>query len=185
MKNRGATRSSPVVAGVVLLAIALTGCAGSQSPNEPTLVTATDAGATRAAPTAGGAFSGAYSGSYTLNCPISTGYFFFNGSGTASFIHASGEKGELKITTCADQNDGWTGTATLASHRHPSNTIAVSISGPHGAGDLQFPCFDPVCSFSVTGGTGKFKNATGSGMLMMTPGKGSVYSDTWSGTVKY
>lgn len=179
MKTLKAPGSSPLVSGA-LLAIALAGC-GAQSPLAPASLAKTDARATRVAPSAGGAFSGAYSGTYLFDCQIGLSRFTFIGNGSASFIHASNEHGELREGNGGCPNDTWSGTATLESRRHPSNTISVALKTRPGSG---FPC-SLGCSFSVTGGTGKFTNAAGSGTLTITKLGSRAYSDAWSGTITY
>lgn len=162
----------------------LAGCNGGGSPSiTPTSLTVTGAQAIHSAPLAGGAFSGAYSGTYTLVCRVSLSQFSFSGTGHASFIHASSEKGKLRERNGGCQNQPWSGTATLASSFHPANTISVSLSVKRIDGN--FPCSIFPCNFSVTSGTGKFKKATGNGTLTLTKLGSRSYSDTWSGTITY
>ncbi len=168
---------------ICVAATLISGCGGSQSSIAPTSLTEMNDRATRGAPSAGGAFSGAYSGHYTLVCRLSLSQFSFSGTGSASFIHASSEQGKLRERNGGCQNQPWSGTATLASFRHPANTISVSLSVNRIDG--RAPCSTFPCNFSVTGGTGKFKNAAGSGTLTITELGSNTYSDTWSGTVTY
>jgi hypothetical protein len=117
-----------------------------------------------------------------LVCTLSPSRFSFLGTGSASFIHASSEQGKLREANGGCPNATWSGTATLTSSRHPSNTISVSLKTKQVSG---FPCSISGCSFSVTGGTGKFINAMGSGTVIMTKLGSHSYSDTWSGTITY
>jgi len=159
------------------------GCGPSQSSIAPTSLAVTDTRSSRGTPAAGGAFNGAYSGGYTLDCRYSLSLFTFLGTGSASFIRASSEQGKLREGNGGCPNATWMGTAKLTSSRHPSNTISVSLKTKRvGNG---FPCSVFGCSFSVTGGTGKFINAKGSGTLIMTQLGSASYSDTWSGTITY
>lgn len=160
----------------------LVGCGGSRSAIVPTSLIVTDARSSRGTAAAGGAFSGAYSGGYTLVCRLSLSQFKFLGTGSASFIHASSEQGKLREANGGCPNATWTGTATLTSSRHASDTISVSLKTKQ---ESSFPCSISGCSFSVTGGTGKFMNAAGSGTLIMKKLGSHSYSDTWSGSITY
>ena len=163
--------------------VTLGGCGGSQSSIAATSLTVTDTRSSRGTPAAGGAFSGAYSGGYTMVCRLSLSQFSFLGTGSASFIHGSSEQGKLREANGGCPNATWMGTATLTSSRHPSNTISVSLKTKRSGNG--FPCSVFGCSFSVTGGTGKFINAMGSGTLIMTKLGSGSYSDTWSGSITY
>ena len=75
----------------------------------------------------GGAFSASYSGSWTARnfpCqePPIPGSFTFNGTGSGSFIHMSGE--HLFFIGCTVP---WGGTATLTSSRFPRSSISATV----------------------------------------------------------
>jgi hypothetical protein len=139
-------------------------------------------------PANGGAFSGAYSGGYSLTLCVSgyrghEGSFTFKGSGNASFLHGSTESGVMKRGKI-NQNlcVGWGGTATLSSSRNPQNQIVMDIFS-HSA-TIDSPC-GHVFYYSVTGGSGKFANASGSGTVSFTCSGSTSYTDRWSGTLNY
>ena len=154
--------------------VALAGCSAVSSvpPHPQTLGAAIKA--------SGGAFSGGYAGTYTggFSC-ISGAHFNFSGSGIASFIHRSTESGSMTVTS--GMSCAYNGMATLTSTFHPSNTITIGL-GPSGA-PCNFRTRIVGVPFTVTSGTGKFRNATGSGKVKFTCGSG--YTDKWSGTITF
>ena len=144
----------------------------------------------KAEPARGGTFAAGYAGESTLE-PCVSGYrgkvgtFTFSGSGSASFLHSSLEQGKMTMNRL---NNGkcipkWVGNATLVSVRHPSNTVALTLQSQES---FKTPCQEAV-TFSVTGGTGKFRNAEGSGMVrFQCSGYGNIqYADAWSGTITF
>jgi hypothetical protein len=166
---------------LVGLAVAvLGGCssgAGSQvAPLGPMLQSA--------APAAGGSFSASYSGTYSLSfiCGQNPqGYFKVSGTGSASFLHRSTEAGSMYVK---DRCGYWLGTGTLTSSHNPRNTITVWLRSV--AIGSESPCYNPRgVQFSVTGGTGKFAHATGSGTVRFVCNNNGTYTDHWTGTVMY
>lgn len=152
----------------------LVGCAAV--PNVPTHLQAV----TRATQQSGGAFSGGYAGTYSGGGSCTPGArFSFSGSGTASFIHGSTELGSMNVEpgmSCVN-----VGTATITNKLHPGNTITVAL-GPSGP-PCNFRTRIFGVSFTVRSGTGKFRNAMGSGKVKFTCGSG--YTDKWSGTITF
>ena len=158
-------------------ALLLAGC--SAVSNIPTRVHTVD----RTIRTSGGTFSASYSGNFAdSSCSRAhNGTFSFAGEGVGDFIGSSSETGSLKNRfrngTCRFH---WKGPATLTSAQNPRDTITFSLSETG-----YTPCVIPP-TFVVTGGTGKFVHATGSGKVVLqcriSP---NTYSDTWSGTITY
>jgi hypothetical protein len=71
------------------------------------------------------------------------------------------------------------GTATLTSSVNPANSITVSLAP-------EYHSWCSTGSYRVTGGTGSFAGATGSGTVTfacsMFP---STYTDQWKGTLQW
>lgn len=137
----------------------------------------------------GGAFSAGYAGSDTLlacHVPDGQGSFKFSGTGTGTFIHTSNEQGSMSGNVF--EGCGWTGSATLSSASHPRNSIIVNLSlARPGLGGFNTPCntHGKKITFSVSGGTGRFALATGSGTVMFTCNSNGSYTDRWSGTITF
>jgi len=108
--------------------------------------------------------------------------FTYNGNGNARFLHSSSE--QIKFTWYCGSRDV-TGTATLTSDQVSRNSITVSVSST----DFKSPCYGFTMSFTVTGGTGRFRRASGSGTIVLHTLSGKClsysYGDKWRGTVKY
>ncbi|HYL26446.1 MAG TPA: hypothetical protein VEW74_01360 [Candidatus Nitrosotalea sp.] len=162
----------PVIA--VMLAVA-TACAGSPgSAGTPTPQVRTEVG---------GGFVAQYIGKFKWT-PCSkndAGRFSFRGSGRAEYLHESTESGDLsgKLTgrTCT-----WSGTATLASLRHPANsvTFSVRLKDRDGFG----PCRNGI-NFVVKRGAGKLLHASGSGAVLLAC-TGTFHGsniDSWNGSL--
>src|SRR5579872_1807547 len=109
----------------------------------------------------GGRFTAAYSGTYSKSGDCSaTAMFTYKGSGDARFLHSSRE--QVKFTGyCGSRNV--TGSATLASIHAPGNSITASVSST----DFQSPCEGFTMSFTITGGTGRFRHASGNGTIAL------------------
>jgi hypothetical protein len=163
----------------------LVGCSGgpSSTPSAPSSAAGLrQLGLGVPARAAGGPFSAAYSGRYTLvGCgPNFPGTFKLSGTGTASFLHRSQESALLYGNFCA----GWSGGATLTSFKHSNNSISASVHW--GGFHRGIPCgANDTWEFTVTGGTGKFAAATGSGTVTITCKSSGTYTDTWTGTLQY
>jgi len=134
----------------------------------------------------GGAFSASYSGTWTARnfpCqePPIPGSFTFNGTGSGSFIHMSGE--HLFFIGCTVP---WSGTATLTSARFPRSSITATVDHVLGRSN---PCnaFGKHVDFTVTGGTGRFASAAGSGTIAIScqGNTSGTYTDQWSGTITF
>ena len=129
---------------------------------------------------AGGSFSGGYSGTHSGSGDCLFGATFnFRGRGSASFIHDSTESGSMAWSfghSCA-----FRGKATITSINHPANSITV-VLGPSGA-----PCGINIhgVDFQVLSGTGRFRNASGSGTVKFRCHTGGTYNDAWSGTLTF
>jgi len=130
----------------------------------------------------GGAFSASYAGRFTSS-PCSNGRngtFSFGGSGYGNLIGSSSETGSL---TSRSRNGQcrflYKGPTTLTSTLHPRNTIMLSLS-ERG----YTPCVIPP-TFAVTGGTGTFAHATGSGKVVFMCHLDGTYTDQWSGSITF
>jgi hypothetical protein len=117
-------------------------------------------------------FSAAYSGHYTCLIGLEGSFGLFVGSGTASipgFRRKSAEA--LGYHPC----DHKKGSFTLTS-RSSGDTITGRIIGDACSAD----------TYTVTGGTGRYTGATGSGTVTVScPSKNEDYKDVWSGTISY
>jgi len=142
-------------------------------------------------PSGGGQFTAMYSGTFSFaTCVVGLngrdGSFAFTGTGKGSFIRDSSESGTLvRGRSGPDKicNGYWYGEVTLTSRQHRRNTISFVVKG-NAFGSLT-PCLKALpCGFSVSGGTGKFSAAAGSGGLLISHSS-SIYSDSWSGTITY
>lgn len=130
----------------------------------------------------GGAFNANYSGNFTLRgCP--GGQFNISGSGSASFIHGSSEKGYMSTNP---NGCGWIGAVTLTSTLHPRNTITAFLSlNNFPQNNPCSPRFNLKVRYLISSGTGRFANATGSGTVVFTCHGDGTYSDQWSGTITF
>ena len=109
----------------------------------------------------GGTFAAAYSGTFSRDGDCSaTAMFTYKGNGNARFLHSSNE--QIKVTWYCGSRDV-TGSATLTSVQAPGDSISASVSST----DFKTPCFDFIMSFTVTGGTGRFRRASGSGSIFL------------------
>lgn len=155
----------------------LVGCSAvSTLPATPNHITTS-----LAPPPAGGPFSAGYSGTHSGSGDCLFGSTFsFGGGGSASFIHGSTESGSMGWDS--GRSCAFRGRATITSTNHPSNSITVLL-GPSGA-----PCDTRNIhgvDFQVLSGTGRFKNASGSGAIKFKCHSGGMYTDAWSGTLQF
>lgn len=126
---------------------------------------------------AGGAFSASYSGTVSSkSCGFKCTKETLTGSGRASFLHKSTQAETLTIE-CAVEACSATGFATLTSDSHPLNAITIYLAS-ETQGEIDYG------TWYVTGGTGKFANASGSGYWHTSYGTGT-YSQTLSGTLTF
>jgi len=128
-------------------------------------------------------FTAAYSGTYTKSGDCSaTAMFTYKGNGHAKFLHSSSE--QISMTWFCGSQDV-TGSAMLTSVQHPGNSITASVS----SSDFKGPCYGFTMTFTVTGGTGRFRRASGSGTIVLHSHSSEFlsysYSDKWSGTLKF
>lgn len=165
----------------ICVAAILIGAACSALPSVPTHLQPRGA-AIRAS---GGAFSASYSGSYQVaTCELNRGSFAFSGSGSGSFIHNSAETGSME-TTFGGGGCNWTGTATLTNALHPRNSINMDLSFGTRTGGSPCQAFLNHVKFVAVGGTGRFVNAYGNGIVKFTCNSNGTYSDQWSGTITF
>lgn len=172
--------------GRSLLATAIVGlaaCSAAQNVS-PNLGAGSSAqtGATRIVSDHGGKFRARYSGNVhrTGDCSA-TAMVTYAGSGKASarFLHSSNEK--LVFTWfCGSPN--FSGAMTLTSVRHPHDTVIASVT----SNDYKDPCYGFTMAYTVTGGTGRYRHAAGSGTIVVnTTGECAYYPyhDEWKGTL--
>jgi hypothetical protein len=136
-------------------------------------------------PSGGGAFSGSYSGTKKFTPCVygmQRGAFDFKGAGMAAFLGASGEAGHLLFTGRRGSCQGWSGRVVLTASKRLRNRIEVRL---YGSG-FSSPCGQQL-SYTVTGGTGRFYHATGSGAVTFQCDRyrSGQYSDQWSGTINF
>ena len=128
-------------------------------------------------------FTAAYSGRISQNGDCSdTKMLTYKGSGRAKFLRSSSE---LISLTWNCGTGGVTGSATLTSTKHPGDSIAASLSATH----VTNACSMQPLSFTITGGSGRFRHATGKGTLSFIEGSSYCfyydYADKWRGTVSF
>jgi hypothetical protein len=131
----------------------------------------------------GGRFAAAYSGTYSKSGDCSaTAMFSYEGNGNARFLHSSSE--QIKLTWLCGSQDV-TGSATLTSNQAPGDSITANVRST----DFKTPCYGFTMSFTVTGGTGRFRRASGSGTIVLHKLSSKCisysYSDKWKGRVKF
>ena len=129
----------------------------------------------------GGAFNGGYSGTAKSRSCVFHGYdgqFKFTGAGAVSFLGQSEESGNLRWNGPRATCSGWAGHVVLRSSKYPRVRIKMQVSG------RAYSSCPTTLSYTVTGGTGRFYHATGSGTVAFTC-SGSAYSDQWSGTISF
>ena len=129
----------------------------------------------------GGTFKAAQSGTYSKSGDCSdTARLSYKGNGHARFLHASSEQISLTVYCGARYA---TGSATLTSVRHPGDSITASVSGY-----VASRCDGFTMPFTITSGTGRFANASGSGTIVLKAPSGGcpyTYTDKWSGTLTF
>jgi hypothetical protein len=130
-----------------------------------------------------GTFRAAYSGSYQQSgvCSL-TGRRTYNGSGNAKFLHSSSE--QLSLTWfCGSVRV--IGSAIIASVQHPRDSITASVNST----DFKNPCAGFTMAYTVTGGGGRFRRASGSGTIVVNKLSSRctsyTYNDKWRGTLKF
>jgi hypothetical protein len=108
--------------------------------------------------------------------------FTYKGTGNAKLLHSSSE--QIKLTWYCGSQDV-TGSATLTSDRVSRDSITANVSST----DFKSPCYDFTMSFTISGGTGRFRRASGSGTIALhRPSSECLsysYSDKWRGTLKF
>jgi len=177
MKRFVSPSSLSVCAAVILLA----GCGGTQSPigapgamPQSSKLAASDENYIPRSPVSNHVFAAAYSGQHTCHVGVGGKSFgSFLGKGTASvrgFRVKSYEN--IAYNPCFSGKGKFT---LVGRPSMPHDTITGKISGQECSAD----------TYKVTGGTGRYTGATGSGTVTFTCGKHKNYKDMWSGTISY
>lgn len=136
----------------------------------------------KASPKSGGSFTASYSGAYSNNdCRSSKrSRFEFHGNGTASFLGSGTEQGKIRLVLFHGFCQGVSGTSTFANTSGDSVTAAFTTHYSPACGS------DVPVDYRVTGGTGKFAHATGSGQVTFTCfGPRHDYVDSSKGTLYF
>ncbi len=149
-------------------------------------LTALVAGLTLAGPVqaAGGALSAHHSGTATPvgSCNTSSCTVDVSGTGTATFIGANKETGQLSATFNGGSCGSGSGTLTMTSSSNPANSVTAAVAGRVC---LNFLTLSIRVTYTITGGTGTFAHAAGSGHIKATASLSGSYHDRWSGTLTY
>jgi hypothetical protein len=179
VKNLPRLRQSLAVAAIVVLAA----CDAEQNVS-PSVGAASNSrlGQTGIVSNHGGRLTAAYSGTYSRSGDCSlTAMLTYKGDGKAKFLHVSSE--QLRLSWYCGSGDA-AGSATLTSVQHPRDSITARVS----SADFKDSCDGFTMSYSVTGGTGRFRRASGSGTIALSTLSSQCaysYSDKWSGTLKF
>jgi hypothetical protein len=180
VKSLRRLRESVAVVAVIVLAA----CNAAQNVS-PSIGAGSNSrvGPTRIIFNHGGRFTAVHSGTYgrSGDCSL-TAMLTYEGNGNAKFLHSSSE--QLKLTWYCGSGVV-TGSATLTSVQHPRNSITASVSST----DFKSPCYGFTMSFTITGGTGRFRGASGSGTIVLNTLSSECisysYGDKWRGTLKF
>ena len=129
---------------------------------------------------AGGTFTGTYSGTYAYFCrgfvPIINCFVDITGTGSGTFIGESSVSayGVAILRGCPEGLSG-----TMTSTSNPADSISMNLT-------LTSSCFSGKIKwfYRVTGGTGRFASAGGSGQVTGTHSS-STFNATWTGTLTY
>lgn len=172
-------RQSVAVVSVIVLAA----CAAQNVSPNVGLASNSHVRTTRIISNHGRKFAAAYSGSYSKTGDCSaTAMFTYKGDGKARFLRSSNE--QIKLTWFCGSTD-IAGSATLTSNRDSRDSVSASVSSTN----FKSPCYDATMSFTVTGGTGRFRHASGGGSLVVHPLSSNCfsysYSDKWRGAIKF
>jgi hypothetical protein len=165
--------------GFALAATLFAACAGVQNVTSAPLTAARTAGTESSQRRLKGDYSGAYR--FTGCQGVRSGRFEVHGTGKLlPFLHSSIESGTLTQSVAASGCWHWFGTITLKSSTDRKNQILMAVRG----GREQSLCGNNT-SFTVTGGSGRYAEATGGGIVVFSCNsryKGK-YSNRWSGTL--
>lgn len=133
----------------------------------------------------GGPFSAAFNGTIgELTCnPFMGAHFVFSGTGKATFFGRRPkfaiERGGLSGTYHPYGCSSWAGSAILSIGNPSVGSIDFHLS----SNSITKGCVRGA-QFTVTGGTGRFANAAGSGTVAFSC-SGNTYTDQWSGTITF
>jgi hypothetical protein len=147
----------------------------------PTPTPTPSASPTPTPPPRGGSFSAVFSGTYYASSfPVLQ--YDFNGKGKASFLPLS-EEYVTVVFVCAPSCGFEGGGAILTSRLNTANSVSMTfVSGYGTCGSVG-----TSVNWTITGGTGKFANATGNGYLTIKCSGQlyGTYTDSWSGVLYY
>lgn len=149
----------------------LAGCGGSQPPmGGPGAMPVGRTIATHAGRAA--SFSASYTGTFEQGCGFGCVYQF-HGAGSGTFIDRSTLKGKLD---CGNPSEN--GQFTLRSKNHLADRLYASAA----------PCGGSRVSYTVTGGTGIFANASGGGTVSFSlhfNKNNNTFKSSWTGTPNF
>lgn len=133
---------------------------------------------------AGGTFGARNSGTAQIQsgCGIKSCTVTLSGTGKASYMGSVKEAATLTGKLTHFPCGSGSGTVSLTSATTPANSITASVTGQVclKSGALQFNT-----TYTITGGTGAFSKAAGSGTITGSATFSKTYSDTWKGTLTY
>lgn len=119
---------------------------------------------------AGGAFTASYSGTYKHGCSFDfICYYKYHGAGSGPFVHRSTSVGEV---VCGSGSAA--GVFTFRSAKHPRDAFTVSTDS----------C-GSTAKYTVSGGKGKFSDASGSGTVSFSYKRLHHFTASWVGTLNY
>lgn len=166
---------------ICIAAMLFAGCSGPQAqswnPASPFQSNAKPNGKSLK-PAAGGSFTASYAGTFTELCldarrpPRVACAYKFDGSGGGTVIRRSILKGKLFCSL----SGGSSGLFKLKSRKHPADRVYASAT----------PCGGSGVSYTITGGTGKFANASGNGTVSFSLDySNNTFTSSWTGTLNF
>lgn len=121
----------------------------------------------------GGSFTASYLGEYTYHNYVDFSVFSLHGGGRGTFIGSSSLKGGFE---CGRYFYG--GRFTFRSTKHPVDSFRARLK-PGGT-------YCPGGSYTVTGGKGKFANASGGGTVsFFFDYLNHTFTSSWTGTLNF
>lgn len=137
--------------------------------------------------TSGGAFTATMGGIFTfIGCPSSVGCtLVLTGRGPASFLGKSRDTTVISLTGLSLPCVQVGGTSVLTSTVTPANAVTTSFTGSLCLRNPPIKGLSFILNYTVTGGTGAYSGATGSGTILGAVAFDRTYADAWKGTLTY